>query len=239
MIGAELGYKVELCLPADAGVGRKKALEAYGAKIIEIDPLEGPDGVYIAAISMLLKDPEKYFYPDQNNNDANWEAHYTGTAEEILKQTGGKVTHFLAGAGTSGTFTGVAKKLREHGAKSILMQPDSPFHGLEGVKHLESTIRPHFFDYGLADEIVTVSTEAAYAMTRRLAREAGMFVGVSSGANVRAALETAKKLPPGSLLVTVLCDDGNHYLTKPVWDEVWHISGERFNESVKKNRWSI
>jgi cysteine synthase B len=219
MIGAALGYKVELCLPANASFERKKILQAYGAGIIETDPLESSDGAYLAAKEIARKNPDKYFFPDQYNNHANWKAHYDGTAPEILKQTNGGVTHFIAGAGTSGTFTGTAKKLKEHGVKTILMQPDSPFHGLEGMKHMESTIKPGFFDYGLADEIVTVSTEDSYAMTRRLAREAGIFVGVSAGANVHAAMEIAKKLPSGSLAVTILCDNGNRYLTEPVWEK--------------------
>jgi cysteine synthase B len=220
MIGAALGYKVELCLPANASMERKKILKAYGAKIIETDPLESSDGAYLIAKKMAEENPGKYFFPDQYNNNANWQAHYNGTAEEILKQTNGKVTHFIAGAGTSGTFTGTAKKLKEHKVKTILMQPDSPFHGLEGMKHLETTIKPGFFDCNLADEIVTVSTEAAYAMTRRLAREAGIFAGISSGANIHAAIEAAKKLPPNSLVVTILCDNGNRYLTEPVWEDL-------------------
>jgi cysteine synthase B len=220
MIGAALGYKVELCLPANASIERKKILKAYGAKVIETDPLESSDGAYLVAKEMVKKEPGKYFFPDQYNNYANWQAHYNGTAEEILKQTKGKITHFLAGAGTSGTFTGTAEKLKEHKVKTILMQPDSPFHGLEGMKHLETTIKPGFFDYNLADEIVTVSTEEAYAMTRRLAREAGIFAGVSSGANIHATIEVAKKLPPNSLIVTILCDNGNRYLTEPVWEDL-------------------
>jgi cysteine synthase B len=220
MIGAALGYRVELCLPANASLERKKILKAYGAKIIETDPLESSDGAYLIAKEMAEKDPDKYFYPDQYNNYENWKAHFNGTAEEILTQTNGRITHFIAGAGTSGTFTGTAEKLKKFGVKAILMQPDSPFHGLEGMKHMESTIKPGFFDYSLADEVVTVSTEAAYAMVRRLAREAGLFVGVSSGANVHAALEIAPNLPPGSLVVTILCDNGNRYLTEPVWGDV-------------------
>jgi cysteine synthase B len=220
MIGAALGYKVELCIPSNASLERKKILKAYGAGIIETDPLESSDGAYLAAKGLAEKNPGKYFFPDQYNNNANWLAHYTGTAEEILKQTNGGITHFLAGAGTSGTFMGTARKLKEHGIKAVLMQPDSPFHGLEGLKHMETTIKPGFFDYGLADEMITVSTEAAYAMTRRLAREAGIFVGVSSGANVFAAFEIAQKLPPDSVVVTILCDNGNRYLTEPIWEEV-------------------
>jgi cysteine synthase B len=217
MIGAALGYKVELCLPANASAERKKTLKAYGAVIIETDPLEGSDGAYLIAKDIVQKNPDKYFFPDQYNNNTNWQAHYKGTAEEIWKQTEGKVTHFIVGAGTSGTFTGTSKKLKEHGVKTILMQPDSPFHGLEGTKHMESTIKPGFFDINLADEVITVSTEEAYVMSRRLAKEAGIFVGVSAGANVHAAYKLANKVSAPSLIVTILCDNGNRYLTEPVW----------------------
>lgn len=219
MIGAALGYKVVLCMPANASFERKKILAAYGAEIIETDPLESSDGAYLTAKKLAAENPDKYFYPDQYNNDANWQAHYIGTAEEILAQTNGKATHFIAGAGTSGTFTGTAKKLREHGIKTILMQPDSPFHGLEGMKHMESTIKPGFFDYGLADEVITVSTEAAYETARQLAKTEGLFVGVSAGANVYAAIEYAKRLPPDSVIVTILCDNGNRYMSEPVFED--------------------
>jgi cysteine synthase B len=219
MIGAALGYRVELCLPANASLERKKILKAYGAVIIETDPLESSDGAYLVAKELAHNNPDKYFFPDQYNNNANWQAHYNGTAREILEQTDGKITHYICGAGTSGTFTGTSKKLRECGVKTVLMQPDSPFHGLEGMKHIETTIRPGFFDESLADEVVTVSTEEAYTMTRRLAKEAGIFVGVSAGANVHAAVELAKKLPANSLVVTILCDNGNRYLTEPVWEK--------------------
>jgi cysteine synthase B len=217
MIGAALGYNVELCLPANASFERKKILKAFGAAIIETDPLESSDGAYLAAKEIAKNNPDKYFFPDQYNNNANWQAHYCGTALEILKQTQGEVTHFIAGAGTSGTFTGTSRKLKQLGVKAILMQPDSPFHGLEGMKHMESTIKPGFFDAGLADETVTVSTEEAYTMTQRLAKEAGIFTGVSAGANVHAALDLAKNLAAPSLVVTVLCDNGYRYLTEPVW----------------------
>jgi cysteine synthase B len=220
MIGAALGYKVELCIPANASIERKKILKAYGAAVIETDPLEGCDGAYLVAKEMAAKNSSKYFFPDQYNNYANWKAHYNGTAQEIWDQTGGKVTHFIAGVGTSGTFTGTAERLKKEGVKAILMQPDSPFHGLEGMKHMESTIKPGFFDSKLADETVTVSTEDAYTMTRRLAREAGIFVGISSGANVHAAVEFAKKLKGPSVVVTILCDNGNRYLSEPVWGEL-------------------
>lgn len=219
MIGAALGYKVELCMPANASIERKKILTAYGANIIETDPLESSDGAFLTAKKLAKENPDKYFYPDQYNNDANWQTHYNSTAEEILRQTDKKVTHFLSGAGTSGTFIGTARKLKEYGVKAILMQPDSPFHGLEGMKHMETTITPGFFDKTIADEIVTVSTEAAYETARQLAKKEGLFVGVSSGANVYAALEYAENLPSGSVVVTILCDCGSRYLSEAVFED--------------------
>jgi cysteine synthase B len=220
MIGAALGYRVALCLPANASMERKRILRAYGAEIIETDPLESSDGAYLTAKELAEKEPERYFFPDQYNNEANWRAHYEGTGPEILRQFAEldrKLTHFLVGAGTSGTFMGTGRKLKEQGIKTILMQPDSPFHGLEGMKHMETTIKPAFFDLSLADEVVTVSTEAAYETARRLAREVGIFVGVSAGANVCAALELAQRLPPEATIVTILCDNGYRYLTEPVY----------------------
>lgn len=222
MIGAALGYGVELCMPANASFERKKIISAYGAKIIETDPLESSDGAYLTAKEIAEKNPGKYFFPDQYNNDSNWKAHYSTTAVEILQQTDNKVTHFIAGAGTSGTFMGTAKRLKDEisGMKIVLMQPDSPFHGLEGMKHMESTIKPGFFCEGIADSTIYVSTEDAYKTSRRLAKEEGVFVGVSAGANVYAALELAKTLPESAVLVTILCDNGYRYLTEPVWRDL-------------------
>ena len=220
-LGTALGYKVTLCLPANATEERKKLMRLYGAEIIETDPLESSDGAYNECRRLVAEHPEKYFYPDQYNNDANWKAHFEGTAAEIWEQTDHRVTHFVAGTGTSGTFMGTTRGLKHFNPaiKSVLMQPDSPFHGLEGMKHMESTIKPGIFDDSIADIKLEVSTDEAYAMTRRLVREEAVLVGISSGANVAAALKLAKTLPPGSVVVTVLCDNGNRYLSEEFWEE--------------------
>jgi cysteine synthase B len=221
MIGAARGYNVALCLPKNASVERKRILRSYGAEIIETDPLQGSDGAQLVAREMAAREPEKYFYPDQYNNDANWLAHYEGTGPEIWEQTKGRVTHFLAGLGTSGTFVGTSRRLKElnPAVRAISMQPDSPLHGLEGMKHMPTAIVPGIYDPTLADENVEVSTEDAQMMTRRLARKEGLFVGVSSGANVFAALRLAKNLPRGAMVVTVLCDGGGRYLSEDFWEE--------------------
>ena len=220
-LGTALGYKVTLCLPANATEERKKLMRLYGAEIIETDPLESSDGAYNECRRLVAEHPEKYFYPDQYNNDANWKAHFEGTAAEIWEQTDHRVTHFVAGTGTSGTFMGTSRGLKHFNPaiKSVLMQPDSPFHGLEGMKHMASTIKPGIFDESVADIKLEVSTYEAYAMTRRLVREEAVLVGISSGANVAAALKLAETLPPGSVVVTVLCDNGNRYLSEEFWEE--------------------
>lgn len=220
MIGALLGCPVVLCMPANVNSDRKKIIKAYGTKIIETDPLEGSDGAYCMAKELAGREPEKYFYPDQYNNAANWQAHFDTTGEEIWRQTNRTVTHFVAGAGTSGTFVGTVRRLKQYSpaVKGILMQPDFPFHGLEGIKHMASTINPGIFDKELADEEIPVSTEAAYQMTRKLAKEEGLLTGISSAANVLAALEVSRKAPKGSVIVTVLCDGGYRYLSDPVWE---------------------
>lgn len=220
-LGTALGYKVTLCLPANATEERKKLMRLYGAEIIETDPLESSDGAYNECRRLVAEHPENYFYPDQYNNDANWKAHFEGTAAEIWEQTDHRVTHFVAGTGTSGTFMGTTRGLKHFNPaiKSVLMQPDSPFHGLEGMKHMASTIKPGIFDESVADIKLEVSTYEAYAMTRRLVREEAVLVGISSGANVAAALKLAETLPPGSVVVTVLCDNGNRYLSEEFWEE--------------------
>jgi len=222
MIGAALGYRVTLCMPANASFERKKILRAYGAQIIDTDPLESSDGAFHAVQKLVAQSPEKYFYPDQYNNDNNWKAHYETTGVEILEQTNNAVTHFVAGAGTSGSFMGITKRLKSHkkNIKAIFMQPDSPFHGLEGMKHMETTIKPGFFDESVIDGRIEIGTEEAYEMTRRLAREEGLFVGVSAGANVLAAVRIAEKLPDGSVVVTILCDGGYRYMSEPVLEGV-------------------
>jgi cysteine synthase B len=221
MIGAARGYRVRLCLPRNASFERKRMLRIYGAELIETDPREGADGAQRHAQSLAALEPETYFYANQYDNDANWRAHYETTAPEIWEQTAGRVTHFLAGVGTSGTFTGTVRRLRElnPALRAVLMQPNSPLHGLEGMRHIETSIVPGIFDRSLADERVEVSTEEAQAMARRLALEEGLFVGVSSGANVAAALRYAQRLQPGSVVVTVLCDGGGRYLSEEFWGE--------------------
>ena len=221
MLGAARGYGVTLCLPANASAERKHILRIYGAEIVETDPLQGSDGAQIRAREMATRDRAKYFYPDQYNNDANWRAHYETTGPEIWSQTGGRITHFVAGLGTCGTFTGVGRKLKElnRSVRLISMEPDSPIHGLEGLKHLPTSRMPGIFDPALADEQIEIATEEAQAMTRRLAREEGLFVGVSAGANVLAALTLARKLPPQSVVVTILCDGGERYMSERFWTE--------------------
>jgi len=220
MFGAAMGYRVTLCMPANASFERKKILRVYGAEIIDTDPLESSDGAYLAVKKLVAENPEKYFYPDQYNNENNWKAHYETTGPEILEQTNYAVTHFVAGAGTTGSFMGTSKRLKAHNKeiKTIFMQPDSPFHGLEGMKHMETTMKPGFFDESIIDERIEIGTEEAYEMTRRLAREEGLFVGVSAGANVLAAIKIAEKLPEGSVVVTILCDGGYRYMSEPVFE---------------------
>lgn len=223
MLGAVLGYKVALCLPKNTSEIRKLLLRAYGAELIETNPLESSDGAQLKAIELAKSDTEKYFYPDQYNNNANWKTHVKGTAQEIWEQTNKTVTHFVAGIGTAGTFIGTSRGLKElnPSIKTIAMQPDSPLHGLEGMRHLKSTIVPGIYDSAIADDTIEVSTEAAQAMVLRLMKEEGLFVGVSSGANVAAALSLAKILPKGSVVVTVLCDNGYRYVN----DEIWRAGG--------------
>jgi cysteine synthase B len=221
MIGATLGYRVALCLPKNASLERKRILRVYGAEIFETDPLAGTDEAQLRAKSLVAAAPEKYFYADQYNNDANWRAHYETTAPEIWKQTGGSVSHFIAGLGTSGTFVGVTRRLKElkPSLQAISMQPDGPLHGLEGMKHMATAIVPGIYDTALADAQVEVATEDAQETTRELARKEGLFVGVSSGANVFAALRLARTLPRGSVVVTILCDSGSRYLGDRFWEE--------------------
>ncbi len=220
MLGAARGYRVEICLPKNASPERKQLLYAYGAAVVETDPLEGAEGAVREARRRAAADPERYYYADQYNNDSNWRAHYETTGPEIWRQTGGRLTHWVAALGTTGTFTGTARRLRELGpaVRCVAVQPDAPFHGLEGVKHLASSTVPGIYDPGLADEIVEVRTEEAQGVVRRLAREAGILVGVSAGANVAAALRVAGRLEKG-VVVTVLCDGGDRYLSHAFWRE--------------------
>lgn len=219
MIGAALGYRVKLGLPRNAGEERKRILRAYGAELVLTDPLSGSDGAIRVVREIVEADPGRYFYPDQYNNPANWIAHYETTGPEIFEQTGGRITHFIAGLGTSGTFMGVGRRLRElnPGTRLISMQPDSPFHGLEGLKHMETAIVPGIYDDQLADEQIEVSTEEAFETVRRLARHAGWLVGISAAANVAAAIKVANRIDEG-VIVTILCDDGSKYLSEKLWE---------------------
>ena len=214
MIGAARGYPITICLPKNASVQRKRILRSFGVELIETDPLQSTDGAQLVARELAAREPEKYFYPDQYNNPANWRAHYESTAPEIWDQTEGHVTHFIAGLGTSGTLVGTGRRLKElnPAIRAISMQPDSPFHGLEGLKHMTTALVPGIYDPALADENVEVSTEDGEEMARRLAQEEGLLVGTSSGANVFAALRLALSLPRGSVVVTILCDGGERYV---------------------------
>ena len=214
MIGASRGYPVKVCLPKNASNQRKQILRGYGVEIVETDPMLLTDGAQRVAREIFNNNPEQYFYPDQYNNDANWLAHYETTANEIWEQTEGRVTHFITGLGTSGTFVGVVRRLRELNPllQAIAVQPESPLHGLEGLKHMASAITPGIFDESLVSETLEVSTEDALLMTGRLAREQGIFVGPSSGASVFAAQSLAASLHPPAVVVTVLCDGGERYL---------------------------
>jgi cysteine synthase B len=214
MLGAARGYSVTICLPKNASLQRKRILRSFGVELIETDPLQSTDGAQLVARVLSAREPEKYFYPDQYNNPANWRAHYESTAPEIWEQTEGQITHFIAGLGTSGTFVGTSRRLKElsPAIRVISMQPDSPFHGLEGLKHMATALVPGIYDPALADENVSVSTEDGQEMVRRLAREEGLLVGPSSGANVLAALRLAPSLRKGSVVVTILCDGGERYV---------------------------
>jgi cysteine synthase B len=217
MIGAAMDFKVTLCVPENVTPERKRILRAYGANLVFTTPLEGSDGAIRTAQKMNEADPAKYFYADQYNNDFNWRAHYDTTGPEIIRQAGSRLTHFVAGLGTSGTFVGAGRRLREHNKAIVLasVQPDSPLHGLEGLKHMESAIVPGIYDPTLADEDVRVGTEEAYDMTRRLAQEEGLLVGISSGANLAGALKVARE---GAVMVVVFCDGGERYLSERFWE---------------------
>ena len=217
MFGAAIGVPVRLCVPDNVTSERKRMLRAYGADLVLTDPLEGSDGAIREARRRFAADPEAYFYPDQYNNPFNWQAHYETTAPEILEQTEGRLTHFVAGLGTSGTFVGVGRRLREMRPKVVLasLQPDGPLHGIEGLKHMATAIVPGIYDPTLADIDLGIDTEQAIAMTRRLAREEGLLVGISAGANVAAALAVAEA---PAVVVTVLCDGGERYLSEPFWE---------------------
>jgi S-sulfo-L-cysteine synthase (O-acetyl-L-serine-dependent) len=224
MICAARGYRVKLCLPANASPARKQILQAFGAELVITDPAEGSDGAQRVCQEIYNEDRDKYFYPNQYGNPANWQAHYDTTAPEIIEQTAGRITHFVAILGTSGTFIGVTKRLRRDlpEVQCISVQPASPLHGVEGAKHMPTSIKPAIYDPALADDNLWVETEDAYAMSRRLAREEGLLVGISAGANVVAATrvteELSKKRQSG-LIVTILCDGGQKYLSESFWND--------------------
>ena len=220
MIGAARGYHVKLFMPSNVSVERKHILQAFGAEIVYTDPMEGSDGAIRGVRELAEKEPETHFYANQYMNPANWRAHYLTTASEIFEQTGGRITHFVAGLGTTGTFIGTARRLKElkPDVRCISFQPDSPFHGLEGLKHLPSSIVPGIYDASVADEELEVSTEDSYAMTLRLAREEGLLVGVSSGAAMVAALKVAAQAGSG-VVVTIFPDSGDKYLSERFWHE--------------------
>ena len=220
MVCAAKGYRVKLFLPANASPERKRILKAYGAEVILTDPAEGSDGAITACQKEYRRNPDLYFYSDQYNNPANWLAHFETTGPEILEQTGHRITHFVTGLGTSGTFMGVGRCLREYSTsiKLISMQPSSGFHGLEGLKHMPTAIVPGIYDQTLADENIEVETEEAHAIVKRLAREEGLLVGISSGANLAAALKVARRVREG-VIVTLFCDSADKYLSESFWDE--------------------
>ena len=218
MIGAVKGYAVELVLPASASEERKRIIAAYGARIILSDPLEGSDGAILLAREVLARAPERYFKPDQYNNPSNWLAHYDTTGPEILEQTGRRVTHFVAGLGTTGTLVGAGRRLHEAGlgVQVVAVEPDAPLHGLEGLKHIATSIVPGIYDPSVHDRKISVSTDEGYTMARRLGREEGLFVGESAGAAVAAALTAARDLREG-IVVVIAPDGGDRYLSTPLW----------------------
>jgi len=218
MIAASKGYRVRLALPANASLERKRILHGYGVDLELTDPLEGSDGAYVRVQEIYQKNPEKYFYPNQYANDANWKAHYESTGPEIYHQTDGEVTHFVTGLGTTGTMMGTSRFLKEQNPaiQCISFVPDSPFHGLEGLKHLPTTMVPGIYDARVPDGGLEISTEEAHRMVVRLAREEGLFVGISAGAAMVAALKVAKNIDSGKI-VTVFCDGGDKYLSEEFW----------------------
>jgi cysteine synthase B len=224
MIAAAKHYRVKLCLPANASLERQRILKAYGAEVVLTDPAEGSDGAIRKCREIYAAEPGRYFYPDQYNNPANWMAHFETTGPEIIEQTAGGVTHFVASMGTSGTFVGVTRRMRRDlpDVKCYSAQPSSGFHGLEGLKHMATAIVPGIYDDALADGNVWLETENAYRMVRRLAREEGLLVGISSGANVDAALQMGRRLVregKSAVIVTILCDSADKYLSEHFWDD--------------------
>ena len=225
MIGAAEGFAVTLCMPSNVSLERKRILHAYGANVIYTDPGEGSDGAIRKARELYAAQPERYFYADQYSNDANWRAHYLTTGNEIWNQTQGRVTHFVSMMGTSGTFVGTTRRLKELNpqVRCISLQPDSSFHGIEGAKHMASAIVPKIYDPSIADLNLEISTEESYAMARHLSRNAGLLVGISSAAAAVGCLNIARELRlkrgQEAVMVTILCDSGEKYLSERFWDE--------------------
>lgn len=225
MLGAAEGFPVTLCMPENVSRERKQILQGYGANILYTDPGDGSDGAIRMARELAAKHPDQYFYADQYSNEANWRAHYQGTANEIWQQTQGRITHFVSMLGTSGTFVGSTRRLKElnPAVQCISLQPDSSFHGIEGAKHMASAIVPKIYDAELADQNVEIATEDAYAMARQLSRGAGLLVGISAAAAVVGSLKIARELPlrkdQEAVIVTILCDSGEKYLSERFWTE--------------------
>ncbi len=224
MIGASRGYPVKLCLPLNASPERKRILKAYGAELVLTPADEGSDGAIRKVRELYAAEPDKYFYPDQYSNPANWQAHFHTTAPEILEQTEGRITHFVALLGTSGTFMGNTRRLKQDkpDVECISAQPSTGFHGIEGTKHMPTAIVPAIYDETLADRNIWIETEACHKMVRRLAREEGLLVGISAGGNVHAALTIAKELHEQGrtgVIVTILCDGADKYLSEHFWDD--------------------
>ncbi len=225
MLGAAEGFPVTLCMPQNVSAERKKIVSAYGANILYTDPGDGSDGAIRLARELAVKHPDLYFYADQYSNDANWQAHYYGTANEIWQQTEGRITHFVAMLGTSGTFMGTTRRLKElnPAIRCISLQPDSSFHGIEGAKHMASAIVPRIYDPALADQNLEIATEEAYAVACRMARENGLLLGISAAAGIAGSLKVAEQLrlrkDQQATIVTILCDSGDKYLSERFWTE--------------------
>jgi|SRR6516164_4681477 cysteine synthase B len=222
MLGAAEGFPVALCMPANVSAERSRIVRCYGAEIVFTDPAEGSDGAIRKARELAAAEPQKYFYADQYSNPANWRAHYHGTAQEIWRQTDGSITHFVAMLGTSGTFVGTSRRLKElnRNIRCISLQPDSPFHGIEGAKHMPTSIVPQIYDPATADENVFISTEESYAMMRRLAREEGVLAGISAAAAMVGSLRVAEAAKSDSVIVTIFPDAADRYLSERFWEEL-------------------
>src|SRR5579871_4594721 len=222
MLGAAEGFPVTLCMPENVSRERKQILQGYGANILYTDPGDGSDGAIRLARDLASKHPDQYFYADQYSNEANWKAHYHSTANEIWQQTQGRVTHFVSMLGTSGTFVGTTRRLKElnPAVQCVSLQPDSSFHGIEGAKHMASAIVPKIYDSGLADANLDIATEDAYEMCRRMARESGLLLGISAAAGIVGSLKVSEQLGGGAAtVVTILCDSGDKYLSERFWTE--------------------